>query len=106
MKTYRCVGLLALAAPLVLAGCTGGTGQQKEASGKQYDIKGTVVGVAADKQSVTLDHEEIPGLMMAMKMEYQVDNPKLLEDLKSGDKVQGRLKAESGKYTITQLEKR
>jgi protein SCO1/2 len=92
---------------LVLAGCTGvGTGQHNEASGKQYDIKGTVVAVALDKQSVTLDHEEIPGLMMAMKMEYRVDNPKLLENLKPGDKVQGRLKAESGKYTITELEKR
>jgi Cu/Ag efflux protein CusF len=41
-----------------------------------------------------------------MKMEFYVDNPKLLEGLKPGDKVQGRLKVESGNYTITRLEKR
>jgi protein SCO1/2 len=92
---------------LGLAGCIGGgTGQQTETPEKQYDIKGTVVSVAADKQSVTLDHEEIPALMKAMKMEYRVGNPKLLENLKPGDKVQGRLKAESDRYTITELEKR
>jgi Cu/Ag efflux protein CusF len=106
MRTYYWVGLLVLSAPLALAGCTGGGTGQKAAPEKQYDIKGTVVAVAPDKQSVTLDHEEIPGLMKAMKMDYQVDNPKLLENLKPGDKVQGRMKAESGKYTITQLEKR
>ena len=82
MKTYYWVGLLALSAPLAFAGCTGGgTGQQKATSEKQYAIKGTVVAVAPDRQSVTLDHEEIPGLMKAMKMEYRVDNPKLLDNL-------------------------
>jgi protein SCO1/2 len=107
MKTYYWIGLLLLSTPMALAGCTGGgTSQQKAANEKQYDIKGTVVAVAPEKQSVTLDHEEIPGLMKAMKMEYRVDNPKLLDNLKPGDKVQGRLNAESGKYTIIELEKR
>ena len=106
MKAHSWTGLLALSLPLALIGCTGGTGQQNAASEKQYDIKGTVVAVAQDKPAVTLDHEDIPGLMKGMKMEFRVDNAKLLEGLKPGDKVQGRLKVESGNYTITRLEKR
>ncbi len=106
MKAHFWIGLLALSVPLFLAGCTGGTGQQTAASEKQYDIQGMVVAVAQDKPAVTLDHEDIPGLMKGMKMEFYVDNPKLLEGLKPGDKVQGRLKVESGNYTITRLEKR
>ncbi len=106
MKACHWLGLLVLSMLLALAGCSGGTGQPKGAAEKQYDIKGKVVAVAPDKGSVTLDHEEIPDLMKAMKMEYHVENPRDLEGLKPGDQVQGRLKAESGKYTITHLEKR
>lgn len=73
---------------------------------KEYDIKGTVVDVASDKKAVTLDHEEIPGLMKAMKMKYPVSDPKVLDGIAAGDKVSGRLKARGTDYTITKLEKR
>jgi Cu/Ag efflux protein CusF len=86
----------------VLAGCTG-TPTEKA---KEYDIKGKVVAIDSKKPAVTLDHEDVPGLMKGMEMEFPVANAKLLEGLKVGDEVQGRLKkAESG-YLITQLEKR
>jgi protein SCO1/2 len=91
---------------LVLLGCKGAATDTPTASaGREYDVTGKVVVVAPDKQAVTLDHEEIPGLMKAMKMEYHVADPKLLDDLKPGDTVKGRLKDDSGKYTITQLAK-
>ena len=88
---------------LVLVGC-----QQPAASpaAKEYDIKGKVVAVDADKTAVTLDHEEIPGVMKAMEMKYPVTDPKVLQGLAPGDQVQGRLEAKGGDYTITRLEKR
>ena len=101
--------LLALAAALaVLAGCekpadTKPAGAPPE---KEYDVKGKVTEVAADKKAVTLDHEEIPGLMKAMKMKYAVEDPKVLDGIAAGDSVQGKLRAKGGDYTITRLEKR
>jgi Cu/Ag efflux protein CusF len=44
--------------------------------------------------------------MGAMKMEYAVPDSKLLEGLRTGDSVRGKLTAGSGMYTITSLEKR
>ena len=70
-----------------------------------YNIKGTVVALDITKKTVELDHEEIPGVMEAMDMAYAVADAKLLAGLKPGDTVLGKLKAESGNYTITSLAK-
>lgn len=105
MKTAPWIWVVLLFVSLALAGCQGG--DQKNAAGKEHPIKGKVVAVDASKPSVKLDHEEIPGLnMKAMEMDYAVTNSKMLEGIKLGDQVQGRLKMESGKYIITHLEKR
>ena len=85
---------------LALTGCQNQSGSPTQDGAK-------VVAVDPAKKTVELDHEAIPELQMkAMKMEYPVADPKLLEGLKAGDSVQGKVKAESGKYTITNLEKR
>ncbi len=70
-----------------------------------HDIRGTVVSVDPDSGSVNLDHEEIPGVMAAMKMEYQVKDVGMLEGLKPGDRVSGRLQVRDGEYLIVALEK-
>ncbi len=105
MKTLNVFWLTMLVLSLILTGCKG-RDTPKAAADKQYDVRGKVVAVNPAKPAVTLDHEDIPGLMKAMEMEFAVEPPKLLEDIKVGDQVQGRLKkAESG-YVVTQLEKR
>jgi protein SCO1/2 len=101
---------LSLAVPfiaLVLVGCSGGsTGKQAVDKEKEYDVKGKVVAVDPDKSVVRLDHEDIPGLMSAMTMNFNVTDKKLLEGLKPGDEVKGRLKKTEAGYTLTHLEKR
>jgi Cu/Ag efflux protein CusF len=104
MKTSYWPMLFVLAIPLVLVGCKGN--ESKGPAEKLYPIKGKVVAVNPDKPSIRLDHEDIPGLMQAMEMEFAVEKSKLPEGLKAGDQVQGRLKVESGKYILTELEKR
>ena len=74
---------------------------------KIYDIKGKVVSVDVANKSVKLDHENIPGLMGAMEMSFDVSDAKLIEPLKAGDNVQGKLKVDSeGKRVVTELQKR
>jgi protein SCO1/2 len=107
--------LMALAAAACEQGARGGASPAAEPTAsaatpatdaaQTYDIRGTVVSVAAESGTVNLDHEEIPGLMAAMKMEYQVSDAGMLKDLKPGDRVSGRLRAREGQYQIVALEK-
>ncbi len=93
--------LCVLGALLFVAGCG-----KEAAPAKEYDIKGKVVRIAEDKMAVTLDHEDIPGLMKGMEMKFDVEDAKALDGIQAGDQVQGRLKVDNGKYVITRLEKR
>src|SRR5947209_8042568 len=104
MKTSHRLTLLMLIVSLFLAGCKGAE-PKSPAESKQYPIKGKVIAVDVKKPSVKLDHEDIPGLMKAMTMSFDVADAKLLEGLKEGDTVEGQLKMDGGKYVITELKK-
>lgn len=71
-----------------------------------YPIRGLVKGVASDRRSVTLDHEEIPGLMAAMEMEFAVADPAVLQGIDAGAKVEGELRVRGRAPEITRLAKR
>ena len=86
---------------LTIAGCNSGSGEKE----KIYDIKGKVVSLDAEKKAVRLDHEDIPGFMKAMEMDFSVQDSKMLTSLKAGDQVHGRLKVKDSKYVITELQK-
>lgn len=102
MNIARFVFLLAFI-PVFAAGCQKPAGP---AQAKQYEITGKVVAIDADRQTVTLDHQDIPGLMQGMEMEFKVASPQILEGIASGDQVQGRLENRSGEKIITALSKR
>ena len=91
MKLIACL-LLAFSL-LIAAGCRKAPEPAKE---KIFDIKGTVVAVDLKKPAVKLDHQDIPGFMKAMEMEFDAASPKVIEGLKAGDKVSGKLKVEAG----------
>lgn len=112
MYAQQLAAVLLLAA-LGNAGCESST--QDPAAGpsavsvedgsRQYPIVGNVVSVAEDRSSVTLDHEDIPGLMPGMEMEFQIADPLLLEGIAPGDRVEGQLEVDEGAYTIVTLQK-
>ncbi len=91
------VGLFAI----VIVGCNPGSGDKE----KVYDIKGKVVSLEAEKNRVRLDHEDIPGFMKAMEMDFTVQDTKVLAGLKAGDAVHGKLKVKDSNYVITELQK-
>ena len=71
-----------------------------------YDFKGQVVSVEEGGKGVTIDHEDIPGLMRAMKMRFAVQDPALMEGLVPGMSVEGKLKVVAGKYLLTELKRK
>ncbi len=104
MRTLPCLFFLSLVVLLPLTGCK--PSATDSGSAKDYEIRGKVTAVDATKQTVTLDHEAIPGLMQGMTMAFKVEDQKLLSGIQTGDKVQGRLKKTDAGMVITKLEKR
>jgi protein SCO1/2 len=102
VKPFSVAVVVLSVALVIVAGC------QSSSQGpppKTYGIKGIVVAVDAKKQSIKLDHQDIPGFMKAMVMDFDVATPKVVEGLKPGDKVEGKLKVEAGNATVTALDK-
>lgn len=90
-----------------LFGCQNAGKTTSGSADKFYDVVAVVVAIDSEKNTVTLDHEDIPGLMRAMKMSFAVEDAKILAGLKPGDKVEGKLKAKSdGKQMISELKKK
>lgn len=98
---YAFTLILLAAAVAVFVGCR--SSSSTDVSDKVYPLKGTVVAVNAAAKEVTIDHEDIPGLMKAMKMTFSVEDAKLVEGVKPGSHVEGKVKESSGKYILTEL---
>ena len=72
---------------------------------KTYNGKGIVTKINLEVVSVELDHEEIKGLMPAMRMEFYVTEKAELEVLKIGDKVDFVLEDNAGAEKIISIKK-
>ncbi|HXF03953.1 MAG TPA: SCO family protein [Blastocatellia bacterium] len=68
-----------------------------------YPLKGRVVAVAANRQSITIAHEAIPGYMEAMTMPFPVKEPALLDGITPGDEVEGEITVTSSEGWISRL---
>ena len=64
---------------------------------------GTVQAVDPAARKLTLDHGDIPGLMKAMTMTFQVAPDVPLDGFAPGTRVDFRVKEEGGVYPVTEL---
>lgn len=74
-------------------------------SGKSYPAKGIVKSINNKEGSLEIDHEDIEGLMPAMVMEWPLKDPKQLETLKVGDKIEFVLLETGNEQIITEVKK-
>ena len=73
------IGWLALAALSVfVTGCD---------DVRRHSARGIVEDVKPEQGLVLIDHENIPGLMPAMTMNFDVSDPAILEQLSAGDEI-------------------
>ena len=70
-----------------------------------YNSRGKVTKINLDLGSVELDHEDIPGVMAPMRMEFYVKNKAELKPLKIGDQVDFVLEYKHPTETIVTIKK-
>lgn len=70
-----------------------------------YEGRGTVTKIDLGIGSVEMDHEEVVGLMPAMRMEFYVSDKKLLDGLSVDDTVDFIILYKGGSETITRIGK-
>ena len=74
-------------------------------SGPIFEGKGLVIQVDQGEGEITLDHEEIKGLLPAMSMEYAVQPPNLLRGLRPGDRVRFKLSNQGLEFVVVEISK-
>ena len=70
-----------------------------------YPAKGVVTKINLEAGSIEMDHDEIPGVMPAMRMEFFVTDKKMLDGLGVGDKVNFTLRYKHPTETIVGITK-
>ena len=70
-----------------------------------YKSKGKVTKVDRELGSVELDHEDIPGLMPAMIMEFFVKDKVILDGVERGDNVYFDIEHKHPSETVVRIEK-
>jgi Cu/Ag efflux protein CusF len=81
----------------------GQMGNAKSEWPKYHDATGVLRSISGNR--IIVDEDEIPGFMMAMTMQYEVENPEQLKGLKEGDKVKFRLKETENNLTVSEIKK-
>ena len=74
---------------LALTACS--WGEKPPTNEKRYPIKGVVVAVNKTEYTATIKHEDIPGYMPGMTMEFKIKNTADIQTMKPGDQITGTL---------------
>ena len=88
--------IVALLCAGIAAGC-------QSAPEKHYPIQGEVISVDQAKKLLTVKHGDIPGLMPAMTMTYQVAETKQMQTLQPGDKITADLVVSENKGRLEKI---
>lgn len=72
---------------------------------RTHEGVGTVIDVRADLRQIMLDHDDIAGLMPAMRMTFDVPNADLVAGIRVGDRIRFDLLANDEQFNIVSIEK-
>jgi Cu/Ag efflux protein CusF len=70
-----------------------------------WSAQGIVRVVAPEINRIFIDHAEIPGLMEAMTMAFEPEDPRLLNGVSPGDQVRFSLRQKGDRLILVGLEK-
>lgn len=104
MKTRLLATLLVLsAAGLSVAVAAESKSAAKTDAVKRHPLRGVVTAVDAERSTLMVKHEEIPGVMRAMTMAFKVD-PKALAAVKKGDAVTGLMSRQGKDWVLENVQ--
>jgi Cu/Ag efflux protein CusF len=72
---------------------------------QSWTVRGIVRSVSPKIGAVFLTHEELPGLMDAMTMGFDVEDAKILEGLAPGDPVRFTVRRDGERLVVVWIEK-
>lgn len=81
---------------LATAACGGSDGRAQSLPEGHYRTRGVVREIRAERRSITIQHEDVPGYMPAMTMPFDVEDPALLRAAAVGDRVEFTFSREAG----------
>ena len=101
-------GLLAF---LLVISCSGSKEQKaqkplSEAGEKTYVLKGKIVGRDAGDNTLSVDHEAVPGYMEAMTMDYPVRGELVATLPPNAIAIEATLHVHGTSYWLTQVKRR
>lgn len=73
-------------------------------SERQWSIRGIVRVVAPEINRIFIEHADIPGLMEAMTMAFEPDDPQLFNGLSAGDEVRFTIRKEGERLILIAIE--
>jgi protein SCO1/2 len=75
----------------LITSCQRQTVQAPSADAKHYPFKGKVISVDKAAKKATIDHEDIPGYMDAMTMDFPIREDWVWDELKPGSEIRAEL---------------
>lgn len=108
--TIRLLTILLLTPFLLVSGCRNAKesepiGPAAAVQTNTFQAVGTVKGIDPKEPIVEVDHENIPGLMPAMQMQFHVKDRTVMEGLKVGDRINFTVEHGVGGLKITAIAK-
>ena len=79
--------------------------ESDRATPQSWTVHGIVRTIIPKLGVIRLTHESLPGLMGAMTMDFETDNPKLLDGLAPGDAVRFTTRREGERLVLVAIEK-
>ena len=84
---------------------TGQSGTTRPPAAGPWTAEGVVRVVAPEINRIFIEHGDIPGLMEAMTMAFEPENPHMLDGLAPGDQVHFTLQQKGERLTLVTIEK-
>lgn len=101
----RAIAILASFLCTIVASCSKDVASGSASPKPPFNSTGTVTGIDTGNATITIDHQDIPGFMSAMEMEFPAKDASLLNGFSVGDKVAFALERSGGKVTLVSMTK-